>query len=148
MLRIMPSFRDFWVPFLFVIVGLVPAFLAGSTTGNGRRAMLTLTAFFMFLAVLFYIWGDPVRGPFASLRRPHDATTFVVQAGIACRFPVSQLKDGIDLSTCIYIPGKRIELWIRKTWWSGLYVKLMINGPDGKPIVVFDNNRSNMLPRD
>jgi hypothetical protein len=139
MLPIMPSFRDFWVPFLFVIVGLIPALFAGSATGNARKAMLTWTAFFLFLAVLFYIWGDPVRGPFASLRRPHDATTFALRAGMACTFPVSELKDGIDLSRCIAIEGRPIELWIRKTWWSGLYVKLTLKGADDKPVLVFDN---------
>lgn len=137
----MPSLREFWFPALLAIVGIVPLFFAGSATGNGRRAMLTFTAFFFFLAVLSYIWGDPVRGPFANLIHPGNTQNFAFKAGVTCIYPVSQLKDGIDFSKCISMPGQPIELWIRKTWWSGLYVKMTLKGPGGRPIAIFDNQK-------
>jgi hypothetical protein len=136
----MSTLREFWFPFLLAIVGVFPLFFAGSATGNGRRLMLTFTVIFMSLAVLSYIWGDPVRGPFANVVHPHDAKNFLFTVGaISCGFPVSQLKDGIDFSRCAAIPGQPISIWVKNTWWSGLYVKLMINGPDGKPVLIFDN---------
>jgi hypothetical protein len=137
----MPSLREFWFPTLLAIVGIVPLFFAGSATGNGRRAMLTFTAFFFFLAVLSYIWGDPVRGPFANLFHPSNTQNFTFKAGLTCVYPISQLKDGIDFSRCISVSGQPIELWVRKTWWSGLYVKMTLKGPGGRPIVTFDNQK-------
>ena len=54
--------------------------------------------------------------------------------------PVSQLKDGIDFSRLIGIPGQPIDIWIKKTWWSGLYIKATLKS-NGKPLLVFDNNQ-------
>jgi hypothetical protein len=135
----MPSLRDFWFPVLLAGLGFPTLFLSASATGNGKRVMLTITLLFFCFGILSYIWGDPVRGPFANLLRPHDAENFTIVSGGSTTLPVSQLKDGIDLSRYISIEGHPIDLWIRKTWWSGLYVKVTLKGHDGKPVLVFDN---------
>jgi hypothetical protein len=135
------SARDFWFPVLLTASGLVPLFFAHSATGNARRLLLTITIVLFFAGCLSYIWGDPVRGPFANLIHPENPQQFVFWAGVGCEYPVSQLKDGIDFSKCISLPGRPIEVWIGKTWWSGLKVKITINGPDGKPVVIFDGQK-------
>ena len=85
--------------------------------GNGRRVVLTWTAFFIFLAVLSYISGHPVRGPFANILRPHDARAFTLKAGVNCVYPVSRLSDGVDFSHCASFgpPGREpFETWFRR----------------------------------
>jgi hypothetical protein len=134
------SLREFWFPLLLTAAGLLPLFFVPSATGNGRRTMLTVTIVLFFLAALAFVWGDPVRGPFANLTRPRDATTFFLTAGVTCGYSVSQLRDGIDFSRCVSMPGQPIELWVRKTWWSGLDVRLRLKGTNG-PILVFDNRK-------
>lgn len=63
-------------------------------------------------------------------------------AGVGVVMPVSQLKDGVNFSKCcIGLPGQPIELWVRKTWWSGLYVKFTLKGHGGKPMLIFDNKK-------
>jgi hypothetical protein len=142
MLPNMPSvLMNFVVPFSLTLASLLPLFFAGSLTGNGRRAMLTATATLLFIAVLSFIWGDLVRGPFANLTSPRSATNFVFQAGIGCVFPVSQLKDGIDFGQCIEFGNKPIQLWIQKTWWSGLKIKASLYDAPNDPVFVFDNNQ-------
>jgi hypothetical protein len=135
------NLRDFWFPVLLALLGVIPLFFAGSSTGNARRIVLTTAVVLFFLAVLSYIWGDPVRGPFANLVHPRDAQNFTFQAGASFIFPVSQLKDGIDFSRCVSMPGQPIEVWVQKTWWSGLYVRATLKGSGGRPVLTFDNKR-------
>lgn len=144
----MSSLREFWFPFLLFLAGIPSALIGLYMTGNGRRVCFTLSALFVFLAVLAYIWGDPVRGPLANLIHPDDASEFTLQAGVGCIYPVSKLKDGIDFSHCVHwgTGTQPIELWVRKTWWSGLEVRATINGPDGKPQIVFDDRKLEYNP--
>ncbi len=133
--------RDFWFPALLALAGIIPGILANYTAGNARRVMLTLTVFCVFIAIESYIWGDVVRGPFANLTHPRERENFAFVAGVTCGYPLAQLKDGIDFSHCISMPGQPIELWVQKTWWSGLRVKLRLRGPNGVPVVVFENQK-------
>ena len=141
MLPVMPSsLRDFWFPWSLACAGLASAMLGNYAAGNGRRVMLTLTGLFFLAAWLSYVWGDPVRGPFANLTNPHNPENFTFVAGTNSRiYGVSQLKDGLDFSRFINV--KSINIWVKKTWWSGLNVKAKISGADGKPIVVFDGKK-------
>jgi hypothetical protein len=142
MLTFMPNIlKDFWFPILLPAVGVIPIFFSGSDSGNGRRVMLTISVCVFFLAILTYIWGDPVRGPFAFVLRPSDSSQFTVSAGIRAVMPVSRLKDGIDLSNVVFVQGQPIELWIRKTWWSGLSVKLELRGQNGEPLFVLNDKK-------
>jgi hypothetical protein len=124
---IMPSaLRDFWFPLLLAVIGVIPLFFAGSSSGNGRRLVLTITTLFFFAAILSYIWGDPVRGPFANMLHPDDAREFRLIAGVTCFYPVSRLSEGMNFSNCAEFgpPGREpLGVWIRKTWWSGLVVE-------------------------
>jgi hypothetical protein len=133
--------RDFWFPALLALAGIIPGILANYTAGNARRVMLTLTVFCVFIAIESYIWGDAVRGPFANLTHPRDRENFAFVAGVTCEYPLAHLKNGIDFSRCISMPGQPIELWVQKTWWSGLRVKLTLKGPNGVPVVVFENQK-------
>jgi hypothetical protein len=145
----MPILREFWFPILLAIVGILPLFVAGSATGNGRRAMLTLAALFFFAAILSFIWGDAVRGPFANMLRPHDAREFTLRAGVNCVYPVSRLSEGIDFSHCASFgpPGREpFEVWIRKTWWSGLVVRVRLKDDQGNVVFVFDNQKLQYSP--
>lgn len=140
------TLREFWFPLLLALVGVPPFFIANSLTGNGRRGMLTISALFFFAAVLTYIWGDPVRGTFAYLRRPNSSDWFELRIGSNhFHFPVANLKDGINVGSLIHysdIPNQPMDVWVRKTWWSGLRVKITLrNVGDGKPVLVFDNNK-------
>jgi hypothetical protein len=135
------ALRDFWFPLLLAIIGIIPLFFAGSAAGNGRRAMLTVTVVLLFLAALSYIWGDPARGPFAYITNPRRSQYFVLQAGVGCRFPVSALKDGIDFSQCIRFTSQPLQLWIRKTWWSGLKVNASLYEGPNDSVLLFNDSR-------
>jgi hypothetical protein len=108
--------------------------------GNGRRAVLTVAATLFYAGVLSFVWGDPVRGPFAFLTHPHTPHEFVLNAGVGCPFSVTEFKDGIDFSRCIHVGGEPISLWVKKTWWSGMKVKLTLRDATMGPIVVVDDN--------
>jgi hypothetical protein len=134
--------RDFWFPFLLFAAGIPFVFVGLSMTDNGRRACFTASAFLIFLAVLSFIWGDPVRGPFAKLTHPSDVKQFAVVFGSnAESYSLSDLKDGVDFYGVKFGDVRPIDLWIKKTWWSGLYVKVTLRGLDGSPILVFDNQK-------
>lgn len=79
------TLRDFWFPLLLGAAGLPTLFFSSSAIGNARRVMLTITIVCFFLAILSYIWGDPVRGPFANIIRPHDSESFLVVSGVPAR---------------------------------------------------------------
>ena len=129
--------KEFWFPFVLSLAGLIPAFIGVEVSGNGRRVAYTLTAFFVFAAVLTFIWGDPVRGPFAYMTHPKNPEEFSFQGGITCTYPVKRLKDGIDFSRCMaFGPGSQpILLWVKKTWWSDPEITLTLMGTDQKPVL-------------
>jgi hypothetical protein len=96
-----------------------------------RRSMVTATVTLTTLAILSYIGGDPVRGPFAYLVHPHAKDTFTFHAGVQSTFPMKQLSDGYDFSRVISFGGpyQAIELWIQKRWpfrWR-IKAKLVVN---------------------
>src|SRR3984893_4251124 len=122
----MSFLREFWFPLLLCLFGVPLALLGLSQTDNGRRVCFSLSALLFCLAVLTYIWGDPVRGPFANLVRPHDAKNLTISVGTnTAVIPVSRLSDWVDLSGFLVVQNWRpLEgLSVRKTWWSGLEVK-------------------------
>lgn len=69
----MSTLRDFWFPILLALFGLAGGFLADQSEGNGRRFWLSVMGVLLLVSWFSYIWGDPVRGPFAYLTRRHDA---------------------------------------------------------------------------
>ena len=85
--------KDFWFPFLLFLAGIPLAVFGSYMEGNGRRVMFTLTAVMAFAAILSFIWGDPVRGPFANQVHPRAPENFKFQAGVTCTFPIKQLGD-------------------------------------------------------
>lgn len=136
----MPSLREFWFPLLLTVASLLPAAIGASMTDNGRRVMWSISAALVFAGVLSFIWGDPVRGPFAHLVRklPDD---FVFDAGMECHYPIKNLAEGIDLSSCIRFGQEEqpIQLWVKKTWWSGLKAKVTVLKSPDQPALILDN---------
>jgi len=141
---LMSALREFWFPLLLAAVGIIPGIVPliseGYAAGNGRRVMFTLMGVLFLAALLSYIWGDPVRGPFAYLTSPQMPESFLFHAGRTCPFPVKQLKDGINFSNCMKIPGDPIELRLQKTWWSGLRVEVTGKG-SGAAGFTFKNDK-------
>jgi hypothetical protein len=134
--------KDFWFPFLLFLSGTAIGFLGLNMTGNARRVVLSFAALLAFLAVLSFIWGDPVRGPFALMVHSDTPDTFRFQAGaVACGYPLKSLADGLDFSHCMGIPGKPIQLWVRKTWWSGLQIRLTLMGTGNQPLLIYDGKQ-------
>lgn len=140
--------KDFWFPFLLFLAGIPLVFVGLSMSGNGRRVCWTISALLVFLAVLSFIWGDPVRGPFAYLTNPKNPEEFAFQAGITCHFPVKRLKDGISFSNCMGLPGPPIQLWLKKTWWSGLDVRMTIMGPNENVVLQYADAKVKSLDSD
>lgn len=138
--------REFWFPLLLSLAGL-PFALIGIyvTSANGRRLMFTVAATLLFLAVLSFIWGDPVRGPFAFIVHPTSPEEFSFQAGVRCSYPVKQLMDGIDFSKCMKMPGQPIQLWVRKTWWAGLNVRMTLMGSESHAVLVYEDKEVKYL---
>jgi len=133
--------KEFWFPFLLFLAGIPLVFVGLHMSGNGRRACFTISAFLVFVAIVSYIWGDPVRGPFAYLTNPKNPEKFVFHAGVTCGYPVKRLKDGIDFTNCIKFGTgiQPIQLWVKKTWWSDLRIKMTLLGPGQKPILRYEN---------
>jgi hypothetical protein len=133
---------------LLGLAGLVIAIPTLYAEPNIRRWGWTAVLLCYFAAILSYIWGDPVRGPFANLIHLKSPERFDFQAGVTCGFPIKKLAEGIDFSQCISIPGEPIKLWVRKTWWSGLQVQLSVVGPGKQNILVYSNKELKYLAPD
>jgi hypothetical protein len=133
--------RDFWFQILLALVGVVISLAGLNMVANGRKALFSLGAFVFFLAVLSFIWGDPVRGPFSGLLRPSSKSEFEFHAGATCVFPIKQLSEGIEFGQCIDIPGNPVRLRIQKTWWSGTKISARILDRQGQVVLEFDGNQ-------
>jgi hypothetical protein len=136
--------KDFWFPVFLFLSASALALAAMYAGDNWRRIMLSVAVLLFAVALLVFIWGDPVRGPFANMFRSHDAKEFTLKAGVNCVSPVADLARGIDFSHCASFgpPGREpFEVWIRKTWWSGLVVKVRLKDDQGNVLLVFDNRK-------
>ena len=129
--------RNFWFPVLLTLAGAVSGYLGTALEGNQRRVWWTTAIGLWALTALSFVWGDPVRGPFAKLRRPGSEDQFSFHAGITTTFPIQRLKKGIDFSQVIGMPNRPIELWMRKTWWSGWEFKVTAKAQGGLTVLVF-----------
>jgi len=138
--------RDFWFQFLLFCTGILVSIAGIFVEGNQRRLVFSLAILFTAAALLSYVWGDPVRGPFAKLIHPGSRDTFWLHAGIAAGFPVQQLKDGVDFSRAINLPGQPIELKIRRTWWSGWEYDLTVKGRLGEKVIALTNKKIEATP--
>lgn len=138
--------RDFWFQILLAAAGFVSSLAAGYAEGNLRRVWWSVAIILWAAAPLSYIWGDPVRGPFARLLHPKSSDTFWLHAGVAVGFPVRQLKDGIDFSRAISLPGKPIELWIRRTWLSGWSYRVAVKSAAGERLIQFTETAIERIP--
>jgi len=95
--------------------------------GTARRIAWSIAILSYSLAALSWVWGDPVRGPFAKLIHPGAPDKFRVHAGGIHAFPVNDLKDGIDFSRVIYPPGP-LRLRISRRWLTGMKYDIVLNG--------------------
>lgn len=138
--------RDFWFPFLLALAGIVAGLAGLAFEHYSRRVVFSIAVLLCALAVLSFIWGDPVRGPFAYLVKPRSSEQFSLQAGARVSFPVRELKEGIDFSRAIRLPGQPIVVWIRRTWWSGWQYRVVLKGAGGQPVVRFTNRSVDLLP--
>jgi hypothetical protein len=138
--------REFWFPTLLALAGIAVSLLSFATEGYARRIVLTLAVILCSAAILSYIWGDPVRGPFYKMFRPKATDTFRMHAGATAGFPVPQLAGGIDFSRVIDVPGRPIELWLKKTWWSGLKYRLAARDSLGHVVVLFTDDSVERIP--
>lgn len=120
------ALRDFWFPIALTASGFVPAFIASNATDNARRVWWSLAAALWFVAVLAYIWGDPVRGPFARLAHPRAREKFFLHAGGTHAFPIADLRDGIEFSRVIR-PEPPLSMRISRRWLSGMQYEIGIN---------------------
>src|SRR5512146_2506975 len=131
--------RDFWFPVLLTLASVAPGIAGMYAEGNARRLWWTVTTCLWFLAVMSYIWGDPVRGPFAKLANPRAGDTFTIHAGGSFILPISDLRKGVNFSRAISMPGNPIDLFVKRTWWSGWKCNLTAN-VDGRAIKLMENN--------
>ena len=135
------NMKEFWFPIFLFLAGVIAGFVGLAATANGRRVLYSFSVLLCAAAILSYIWGDPVTGPFANLIK-ETPKEFVFQAGVTCHFPVRQLAEGIDFSNCLDIrPINPVEVWVSKTWWSGTRIRLTLKEPDGKPYFIFKDGR-------
>jgi hypothetical protein len=142
----MQMFRDFWFQILLDLAGAAVGFLSISAEGTPRRVWASAAVVLFALAAISYIWGDPVRGPFAKLVHPRTGDTFWLHAGVAVGFPVTQLKNGIDFSRAVSMPGQPIRLWVSRRWWSGWRYNLTAMGPNNVPVLQFTNDSIQVIP--
>ena len=138
--------RDFWFQILLAAAGAVSGLATTYAEDNPRRLAWTIAIILWASAALSYVWGDPVRGPFAKLLHPRSSDTFWLHSGVAVGFPVRQLKDGIDFSRAISLPGSPIELWIRRTWWSGWSYKVAVKSASGERVIQFSDKATERIP--
>jgi len=143
---VMTMLRDFWFPVLLTAASILVGLLGFYAEGNPRGLILTFAASLFYAACLSYIWGDPVRGPFAKLVDPKSSDTFWLTAGPSVSFPVNQLSKGIDFSQAVSSAGQPIELWIKRTWWSGMSYRVAMKGPAGEKVIEFTNETIGRIP--
>jgi hypothetical protein len=84
-----------------------------------KYLIFSIACLFLFVAILSYIWGNPVKGPFAGLTHPKASDEFRFHAGITSILSLHDLSRGIDFSKIMHIPNNPIELTVSRTWWSG-----------------------------
>jgi hypothetical protein len=139
--------REFWFPLFLTLSGIAAGVVGGfMDSGNGRRVVWTFAAVFMFLGVLSYIWGDPVRGPFAKLLDPKSSDTFSTHMGVTMIWPISNLKEGIDLSRMVRVPGNPIVGTVSRTWWAGTKYTISIKSTNETVAVQLTNSQIQVLP--
>lgn len=123
--------RDFWFQIFLFVASIMFGFVANYSEGNIRRIYLSLAVIFSALACLSYIWGDPVRGPFAGLTHPNAPNEFRFHAGATAKFPIKELSRGIDFSRIINMPNNPINLKVSRTWWSGWRFDIKLKTMEG-----------------
>lgn len=106
--------------------------------------MLGLAVVFAALGVLFFIYGDPVRGPFTYLIRPHAKDKITFHAGLHTEVPYKKIADGYDFTQFIRFnqpqSGEQpLRLWIQKTWPWGWHVKATLFAGKDTPALIFDD---------
>lgn len=114
--------------------------------GNAKRLWWSVLGVVWLIAWLSYVWGDPVRGPFAKMVHPHASEYFELHAGITLPFPINQLSKGIDLSDQFKIPGDPIQLYVRRTWWGGWKCNLKVRMAGNFVTIMQDNEVSDEVP--
>jgi len=120
--------KDFAFPGLLALFGAAVSIVSVymGTEGTARRLWWTVAATCVYLAVISYIWGDPVRGPFYGLVHPKKPDTFTVHAVGRANFSIKQLSRGIDFSQVIKLPNRPVKFVARRTWWAGWNCDLSI----------------------
>jgi hypothetical protein len=138
--------KDFAFPFLLAFISLLPAWFALNAEGNAKRLWFSVWLALIFIAVLSYIWGDPVRGPFARMIHPHAEDTFAIHAGGVTVLPIKMLSRGIDFSSAIKMKPQPIQLFVKRTWWGGWSCDLTILFNATRVTVMKHNEVSDQMP--
>lgn len=138
--------REFWFPTFLALGGTVSGMVGLFAEDYARRWCWTLTFFLWFLGGLSYIWGDPVRGPFSRLIHPNAEEKFTLHAGFSMKFPIKQLREGIDFGNVIKIPKQPLNLFVRRNWWSGWDCSLSILIGDERVVLMEHNKISSQVP--
>ncbi len=122
--------------------------LAANYTGDLLRKILWSIAILLWaMAALSYVWGDPVRGPFYRLLHPKSSDTFHIHAGVSTGFRISELSKGIEFhKRGVSLPGDPIELWVRRTWWSGWSFRIAVKGANRMPVILFTEKSIERIP--
>lgn len=104
--------REFWFQIFLALAGVAMGIVAGLSMAHKEKGGQQLLG----AAILSYIWGDPVRGPFYGLRHLQASDKFYFHAGGKIEFPLSELSSGIDFSRIIHIGNNMpINLKVRRT---------------------------------
>jgi hypothetical protein len=135
--------REFWIPLLLFLAATALTFVASYSGLLWRRAMLSAAVIMFALAILVFIWEDPVRGPFAYLVHPRATDKFTVWAGVGFDVPYKELGKGFNLSRLIGLKPKGashepFELWLQKNWPIGWRLKLKAYSVQGDLLLSFD----------
>ena len=129
---------------LLALGGVGATVAAMYSQGFARKLGWTVVVLCFALSALSYIWGDPVRGPFYGVLRPKAKDTFTVHAGADRLFSFKELAGGISLSEVVNAPPQPLEVWLKKTWWSGLRYRIVVKGQGGAPVVEVNNDSARL----
>jgi hypothetical protein len=133
--------KDFWFPLFLAAFGGALSMVGLAVEGSARRHWLAAAVVLWAGAALAAIYGDPVRGPFYGLTHPSAKDQFTIHAGITMRLPVKGLKDGIDFTKVFAISNDPIQLFVKRTWWSGRRCDLKIKTDGGQFMSLIENNK-------
>lgn len=112
-------------------VDAVPAAVAKARYGMASRALVALG----IIATLAFLLLHHASGNSVSLRAAADTP-----------LSLKDLQHGIDVSQALGLPAGSVQLWIRRTWLSGLEYKMTVTSSDLKAPVSLAAGNWERLP--